>query len=250
MSDVYQETEQRLFDEPIQINEIETIIKPNVLEQFQHDIEEKGVFLLGETHGVAENAAIIYTLMKLGRFRSLALEWENDWYPVIEHFLKTGNLNTKDIFLPTDGRITVEHFSLLKRLDDEKMLDKLILCNTKNAESWNQHNRDMARVILEQRILTSPLLVVAGNLHTKTDRINLENYLDVKEPLGFYINQMIGDIPTGFINYQSGEYNNLGIKLFTEERIFDDRARFFINENNNYIFQLPKATAAHIPRKD
>jgi hypothetical protein len=53
-------------------------------------VDRAGALLLGELHGIAQNASVIYELMTALGIRRLALEWEPELRPVIDRFLATG----------------------------------------------------------------------------------------------------------------------------------------------------------------
>jgi ssDNA-specific exonuclease RecJ len=50
--------------DPISIQEIPTVFDAEVLEKLPASLDETKLFILGEMHGVRENADIIYTLFK------------------------------------------------------------------------------------------------------------------------------------------------------------------------------------------
>lgn len=155
-----------------------------------------GAILLGEFHGIAENASVIHRLMELLGIRRLALEWEPELRPIVDRFLATGRFGLEldadeaaaigswptlgrapvstsraREALPLfslDGRVTAGHFAALRALHEENALDQLILFQA-GGRDWSERDRRMAQSLLGEWDGGGPILVVAGNLHTKLE---------------------------------------------------------------------------------
>jgi hypothetical protein len=126
-----------------------------------------GLFLLGERHKEAETPRAIYTLMRRLDFRRLALEWEADLRPLIDAYLE-GRADASAA-LSEDGRVTVGHFALLARLQDEGRLEHLVLLDETSRNwrgHWTERDAGMAQTLLRERNPAVPTLLVAGGFHT------------------------------------------------------------------------------------
>lgn len=153
-----------------------------------------GVVLLGERHGIAENPAVVHELMTSLDIRRLALEWEPELRPVVDRFLAEGRIELELdeaeaaavrvfvderrgvrstprmlealVLCSLDGRVTAGHFALLRALHAAGRLQQLILFQAGGGD-WSARDRAMADRVLAEWDRHGPLLVVAGNLHTK-----------------------------------------------------------------------------------
>lgn len=246
------EKDKRLFEEAVNnvsVSEIPTAFDESATRDIEEGLKRDKVFILGEMHGVKENVDVIYTLFKKFGFRQLALEWKPDLKQVAEMFLISNELNFNAIKDSPDGRITAGHFALLKKLKSEEMLDGLICFDGgSGGYGWNARDESMAKRILDA-ISSTPTLVVAGNLHTKTEMIIFDNEPGEQHPMGEHVKRKIPNVASGKIEYLSGQYNNYGIKKFGEISSEEPapEARFFRDEKGVYIFRLPKAHAAIVP---
>lgn len=231
-----------------QILEIEVNFDESATRSLESKLANARLFLLGETHGVKENPNIIYTLFKKFGFRNLALEWEPSLKEKAERFLNGEDLDFDSVKDSPDGRITAGHFALLKKLKEEGLLAKFVCFDQGGGTSWDKRDENMARNIVEN-LSEVPTLVVAGNLHTKTEPITFEGEEGEHHPMGEQVKKEIPNVPSGRINYLTGEFHNYGTRNFGEKS--DDAelpaARFFKDESGLYIFELPEAHAAVVP---
>ncbi len=246
------EKDQRSFLEAIaetQISEIKADFDETSLATLDSELEKSKLFLLGEIHGVRENPQIIYTLFKKFGFRNLALEWDSSLKEVAEGFLKSGTLDFNALKNSPDGRITAGHFALLKKLREEGLLDELVCFDQGGGGGWDERDALMAKNILT-RPLHTKTLVVAGNLHTQTQPVFIEN--EEHHPLGENLKKQIPNILSGKIQYSRGEYHNFGRRKITENpgkpaaSEFSE-PRFYKSEDGTYVFTVPEAQAATVP---
>jgi hypothetical protein len=233
-----------------EIQELPAIFDGEAVEKLKGSMADAKLFLLGEMHGVKENTDIIYTLFKKFGFRRLALEWKPELKVVAEDFLRSGQLAFDAIKDSPDGRITAGHFALLKKLKDEGMLDELV-CFDGGAtdKSWNARDAAMAKNILVS-LSDSPILAVAGNLHTKTEPITFGDEPGEHHPMGENVQKEIADVATGEIEYISGQFHNYGTKDFKKHSEEPTGPRFYQNEHGLYIFELPEAHTAVVPNPE
>lgn len=248
----HQKFEQAILD--IVLEEIPTNFESEAVTEIEQKIKEHGLFLLGEMHGVRENAAIIYTLMKKFGLRGLALEWNKELSSMVNGFLATNEFNYELIENEEDGRITAAHFALIKKLRAEGLLTYLLLFDEKQMGSWDRRDEAMASNVLKGRSEDIPTLVVAGNFHTITEPVWFENDQLLHHPMGEHIFQAIPDLVTGRITYNRGQFYNFGIKTITRETVEENQqtkqtqARFYRQEEGYYVFELPEAHAASVPK--
>ncbi|MDR3547633.1 MAG: hypothetical protein P4M11_05090 [Candidatus Pacebacteria bacterium] len=94
-----------------------------------------------------------------------------------------------------------------------------------------------------------PMLVVAGNLHAKTEPLSFDDEPEEQHPMGERVKEEIPDVFSGKIEYDSGQFHNYGTREFT--RLTDTQlpttARFGITEDGLYTFELPEAHLAVVP---
>lgn len=226
--------------------EIETDFDENATRSLESELANAKLFMLGETHGVKENPDIIYTLFKKFGFRNLALEWEPPLKEKVQRFLNGETLDFESIKDSPDGRITARHFALLKKLKEEGLLEKFV-CFDQGGSSWDKRDENMAHNIIAN-LTEAPTLVVAGNLHTKTEPITFENEETEHYPMGVQVKRNIPNVPSGRIEYLTGKFHNYGTRNF-EERSNNSEvltAKFY-KEGSLYVFELPKAHAAVVP---
>lgn len=237
------------------IEKIPTNFDPEAEATFAEALKQTGLCLLGEVHGVAQNPAIIYTLMQRFNLSSLALEWPNskdnpDLRLHLEEFLSGKPLNPEVLVDKEFGTMTLGHFALLRKLKEEQRLNNLILFNSE-GDTWNGRDKKMAQVIEREFKAQFPTIVVCGNLHALTQKINLEdleeelNLPKENEPMGYVLSQKLGPIPSIRINYRRGEFYNRGVQSFYEQPVIE-KARFYKDEDGTFVFDLPEAKASEI----
>ena len=232
----------------ISIEEIPTEFNEVSVQNILNNLEQTKIFILGEMHGVKENVDIIYTLFKKFGFRQLALEWKPSLQIVADKFLESGELDFDAIKDSPDGRITAGHFALLRRLKDEGLLEQLVCFDEGSGrEGWNARDLNMAKNIISN-LSNSPTLVMAGNLHTKTEPFNFKNESEEMHPMGENVKKEISDLISGEIEYLSGQYHNFGTQEFSiKPDNKSSQARFYQSEQSTYVFEIPEAHVAIVP---
>jgi len=68
------------------------VIEPAALAAARQSLDSSGLLLLDEVRGVRENPVLILAFMQALELTSLALEWPEDFTPVIRAFLASGTL--------------------------------------------------------------------------------------------------------------------------------------------------------------
>ena len=233
----------------IEIGEIDTEFDEKSVESLVSELDEAKLLLLGETHGVKENADIIYTLFKKFGFKKLALEWDEKLRQQADKFLQSGELDFEAIKDSPDGRITAGHFALLKKLKDEGLLEALVCFDgaTPSGE-WDARDENMAKNIIAN-LADGTTLVVAGNLHTQVEPIIFDGEIGEHHPMGENVKKQIPNVPSGKIKYLTGQFHNYGTRDFREkpEGAELPKARFYKSDDGIYSFELPEAHIAIVP---
>ncbi|MEN9390142.1 MAG: hypothetical protein RLZZ283_242 [Candidatus Parcubacteria bacterium] len=208
-------------------------------------IQSTGLLLLGEIHGVAENANVIYTLFKKFGFRTLALEWPKSMQGAVDSFLETGKLDFSAIQGSADGRVTAGHFAVMRKLKQEGILHRVVCIDDGDMSNWNDRDENMAKNVAAV-LPDGPVLVVAGNLHTRTSSIDIDG--QTHHPMGEHIRKRVPNAPVATLDYLSGEYENSGRQYF-KKRSPNVPTRGSVRQShpNEYIIEIPKASGAIVP---
>ncbi len=231
----------------IVIEEIPAIFNEDACNRLVASLEKTKLLIVGEMHGVKENADVIYTLFKKFGFCQLALEWDSGLKAVVEEYLETGEIDFEAIQESPDGRITAGHFALLKKLKDEGLLEKLICFDGSGEADWDARDENMTKNILAG-LSDSSTLVVAGNLHAKVEPITFNDEPGEHHPMGERVRAHIPEVPSGKIEYHSGQYHNFGTQDFFEDPEQEKTGpRFYLTEDGVYTFVLPQASVAIVP---
>jgi hypothetical protein len=82
------------------VADLDLVTEPAALAAAQRSLEESGLLLLGEVHGVRENPLLVRALMQAFGLTSVALEWPDDLASVIGAFLATGTLADHALLWP------------------------------------------------------------------------------------------------------------------------------------------------------
>lgn len=214
-------------------------------------LDESGLLLLGEVHGVRENPLIVRSLLRELGLRSLALEWEEDLAGVVEPFLGGEPLaDDPELMWFGDGRITAGHLAVLRELRVASPLDLTLFNGTLNAEltpdgelvwDWSQHDREMADRVLAAAVPGQRTLVVAGNAHTPTAPH------DLGTPMGAHLRASRTGVRDIRIAYGGGYFYNNGSCRFGPSSPSSPPGARLRLQDGNLILDLPVATEATVP---
>jgi len=139
-------------------------------------LERTGLFLLGETHGIAETASAILSLVRRLDIRALALEWSYDEVDeVVQAVFEDGRIDLDalweiplggDLFA-TDGRFTAGHVAVIEHLVQAGRLEQLILFDRLDHGGPTQEDREqaMASRLLAGLRPSCPALAMPGCYH-------------------------------------------------------------------------------------
>jgi hypothetical protein len=147
------------------VTDLELEAEPSAVAAAQRSLDESGLLLLGEVHGVRENPLLIRALMQVFGLTSLALEWPDDLAPAVAAFLATGTLADHPQLWPGDGRITAGHLAVLAERAAAGPFELTLFDGAIDAGwSWSQRDEALAARILANGGIGT--LAVAGNAHT------------------------------------------------------------------------------------
>ena len=90
------------------------MIEPSALAAACRSLDESGLLLLGEVHGVRENPLIARALMQAFGLNGLALEWHEDLASVAGAFCAGAALADHPLLWSGDGRITAGHLAVVR----------------------------------------------------------------------------------------------------------------------------------------
>jgi hypothetical protein len=219
-------------------------IEPSALAAAQRSLDESGLLLLGEMHGVRENPLLIRALMQALGLRSLALEWFDFLTPVIRAFLSSGTLTDHESLWSGDGRITAGHLTVLAERATAGPVDLILFDGVMDAGwSWSQHDEAMAARILAGAAPGARTLVVAGNAHTPTT----STVLGV--PLGAHLARRRPGIREIRICYGSGRFYNLRPRRMGPSLSRRPRQVTLYEHGGELVLDLPVACEAVVPHR-
>ncbi|MBO0817967.1 MAG: hypothetical protein J2P30_22780 [Actinobacteria bacterium] len=215
--------------------------EPGALAAARRSLDDSGLLLLGETHGVLENPLLIRALMLELSLTSLALEWDEGLAPVIAGFLVGRELADHPALWAGDGRITAGHLAVLAERAAAGPLSLILFDGPIGADwSWSQRDEAMAGRILAAAPPGSRTLVVAGNAHTPTRPTELG------VPLGAWLARQRPGLREIRVGYGSGRYYNLGPRRFPAGGPRPRQLR--LRERNGVlVLDLPAAREAAVP---
>ena len=158
------------------------MLERDVAERARVAVDEAGLLLVGEPHGVYETPGVLYVLAGAVDARAIAFEWSHEEVDdVLQDFVRDGALDFERLwtlpesaeFFCGDGRVTAGHFALLERLRAEGRLDAVIAFDRLDPEpapdDWRVRDRDMAERLLAEWDRGTRLLVLAGAFHARLD---------------------------------------------------------------------------------
>jgi hypothetical protein len=224
------------------VEDLDLELDPAAVAAAQRSVEESGLLLLGEVHGVRENPLLARALMQAFGLRRLALEWPEDLTPVIEAFGATGTLEDHGLLWAGDGRITAGHLAVLAERAAGPVQVTLFDGTIGAGWSWSDRDEVMAGRILAAAPPGTRTLVVAGNAHTPTFPTELG------VPMGAWLAQKRPGVRDIRINYGSGRYYNMQPCEFARHGDPAGRMRLYQNQDTLEL-DLPAAQEAIVPQR-
>jgi hypothetical protein len=217
--------------------------KPAARAAAQRSLNDSGLLLLGEIHGVRENPLLIRALLRTFGLTSLALEWDAELAPVIRGFLAERTLADHFLLWSGDGRITAGHLAVLAERAAAGPLDVILFDGAIGMGwSWSQRDEAMAGRLLAGAVPGAPTLVVAGNAHTPTSPTSLG------VPMGAYLAQQRPGVREIRINYGGGSYYNTEPARFSRASARPGPARLY-QRRGALVLDLPVAAEAIVPQR-
>jgi hypothetical protein len=210
----------------------------------QRSLDESGLLLLGEMHGVAENPLLIRALLAEFGLTGLALEWHGDLAPLVSAFLAGRPVADHWLLWSGDGRITAGHFAVLRdRAAAGPFQLTLFDVTIRAGASWSERDAGMAGRVLDGAAPSTGTLVVAGNAHTPVERTRLG------VPMGANLAQRRPGVAEIRISYAAGGYYNLGPRRFSGPGGESGQPPRLSLRDGGLVLNLPSATEAVVPQR-
>lgn len=220
------------------------MIEPSAGAAARRSLDQSGLLLLGEVHGVGENPLIIRALMQAFGLSGLALEWPGDLAGVISAFAAGGTLSDHPLLWLGDGRITAGHLAVLRERARAGQLDLALVDGITGAD-WSGSKRDeaMAGQILAGATAASGTLAVAGNARRPSGPAS------PGIPLGARLSRQRPGVLDIRISYGRGGYYNMRPShIHPSISIWPSQTRLY-QEHGSLILELPTATEAIVPHR-
>lgn len=225
------------------VTDVGLVVEPAALAAARRSLDESGLLLLGEVHGVRENPLLIRALMMAFDLTSLALEWCDGLAPTIKDFTTSGTLSDDDRFWSGDGRISAGHLAMLAERSAAGPLNLILFDGIAGADwSWNQRDEAMAERVLAADASDSSTLVVAGNAHTPTGQTELGI------PMGAHLATRRPGVSGILISYGGGGFYNLEPRQFRPVDSPQEHVRLYENSGELFL-DLPFAHEAVVPHR-
>jgi len=229
------------------VTDLDLPFEPAALAVMRRSLDETGLVLLGEVHGVAQNPLIVRGLMGVLGITSIAVEWPIDLVQTVESFLRSGTLTDHPMLWLGDGRITAGHLRVFHSLRAAgplvvTLFDPPIDAGTTVDETWSRRDEAMATRLLGSAAATVPTLVVAGNAHTETARSARGL------PLGTHLAARRPGLRNIRIRYRAGGFYNFGSGRF-HHMPWPRRRCGLYSARGGLLFALPHAYEAVVPHR-
>jgi hypothetical protein len=223
------------------VADLPLMIEPAARAAAQRSLDESGLLLLGEVHGVAENPLLIRALLAEFGLSGLALEWADELEPAVSAFLDGGPLEDHRVLWPGDGRITAGHLAVLRDRAAAGPFRLTLFDGPIPADaSWSERDAAMAERVLAGA--APGTLVVAGNAHTQVRPIELG------VPMGALLAQRRPGVAEIRISYAAGGYYNVEPRRFGGQHRPGGRPRLSLGDGR-LVLELPSATEAVVPQR-
>ena len=165
----------------------------DALGQASASLEQAGLLVVGEPHGVRETPSFLYALAETLDTRALALEWSYEEVNEQLQAFVAGEpfdydalwaLPPRSDFFAGDGRVSAGHFALLERLREGGRLEQAIAFDRIDpdpAPEWEVRDRELAdRLLAEWQ--GPPLLVLTGAFHARLEPGTMAAHLAQARP--------------------------------------------------------------------
>jgi hypothetical protein len=217
-------------------------IDPAALAAARQSLDQSGLLLLGEVHGVRQNPLIVRALMVALDMTGLALEWPAALAEPLSGFFGDGRVPEHQQLWGGDGRITAGHFALLRERFLAERLLALTLFDGVNEMGWSRREAAMAERILNAQAPGARTLVTAGSAHTALTPTMLG------VPIGARLAQLRPGVREIRIRYGNGTYYNLSPQRFKLHWSLRRQARLHA-EGGALVLDLPRPVQARVPHR-
>jgi hypothetical protein len=217
-------------------------IDPAALAAARQSLDQSGLLLFGEVHGVRQNPLIVRALMVALDLTGLALEWPAALAEPLSGFFADGLVPDHPQLWGGDGRITVGHFALLRERFLAERLQALTLFDGVNEVGWSRREAAMAERILNAQVPGSRTLVIAGSAHTALTPTMLG------VPIGARLAQLRPGVREIRVRYGNGTYYNLSPQRFKLHWSLRRQARLHA-EGGALVLDLPRPVQARVPHR-
>jgi hypothetical protein len=232
---------QRAVDE-FDVTSFRLNIDPAALAAARQSLDQSGLLLLGEVHGVRQNPLLVRALMVALDVTGLALEWPAGLATAVSGFFADGLVPDHPQLWGGDGRITVGHFALLRERFLAERLQALTLFDGVNEVGWSRRESAMAERILNAQVPGTRTLVIAGNAHTALTPTMLG------VPLGARLAEWRPGVREIHIRYGNGAYYNLSPQRFKHQFSLRRKARLRA-DGGALVLDLPGPMQARVPHR-
>jgi hypothetical protein len=163
-------------------------LDPESVALARSSVEEAGLLVVGEPHGVHETPGVLYSLAVALDTKAVAFEWSHEELEeAVQNpdFERLWLLPATAEFFSCDGRFTAGHFALLQRLRDEGRLEQAIVYDRHDPvprpDDWRIRDAEMAeRLLAEWR--GAPILVLTGAFHATLEVGTMASHLAAERP--------------------------------------------------------------------
>jgi hypothetical protein len=223
------------------VTDLPLTVEPAARAAAQRSLDQSGLLLLGEIHGVAENPLLIRALLAEFGLSGLALEWPAELTATVSAFLAGGPLEDHWALWFGDGRISAGHLAVLRdRAAAGPLRLTLFDVTIPPDASWSDRDAAMAAQVLAS---TGPgTLVVAGNAHTPLHRTELG------VPMGAILAERQPGLAEIRISYASGGFYNIGPRRFGGHGSPGPTPQLSLRDGR-LVLDLPSATEAAVPQR-
>jgi hypothetical protein len=224
------------------VTDFQLVVDSAALAAGRKSLDESGLLILGEVHGVRQNALVARALMVAFDITGLALEWPADLAAAVGGFFSDGQAPDHPLLWAGDGRITAGHFALLRERFNAGRLAALTLFDGVSEVGWSRREAAMADRILTAQGPVPRTLVIAGNAHTALTPTGLG------VPLGARLAEQRPGLREVRIRYGTGSYYNLMPLRFKRHWMFRRRARLQV-DGAILVLSLPSPVQARVPHR-
>jgi hypothetical protein len=214
------------------------------LNEFSDIFKTGDFFIIGEMHGILENALLIQDLLdiavKTNRAVSLAFEWLLNIQEVedLQNYIRgtRKHLKIPKFFTDSDGRVTATHLELLKKIHEHNRNVHTTISVTTFDSPYLNREQNMAQNLINFQIQNNSIVIVeTGSFHAQRFTHN-----SVSISMNDILNRSAKSINI-FLKYEEGTVQ-------VEDTIYDVHDSEMQNEDQSnhfdYTILIPIATAA------